>query len=687
MCGITGFLYLRSASGSAVPDLGQLNQMTDLLTHRGPDDRGTFYRRYNSCTVGLGHRRLSILDLSGGRQPWRVGSDSGVISDLNSGSISKSGSNSSDSSDSDVLLVFNGEIYNYPVLKPQLQERGYVFSSTCDTEAIPFLYREYGADFVAHLSGMFALALWDESKRQLILARDPIGKKPLYYAVNEKRILFASELKSVIACEPTLQRELDPVATDQYFTLQYIPAPKTIYKNIRKLAPGEVLILSVESDRLVWRLEQNRQSVKNWIDAGRRDFVLRHESYDETKRRLRTAVFRAVEDRMVSDVPLGAFLSGGIDSTIIVGAMQALSSRPVKTFSIGFDDPRFDETSYARLAADHLKTDHTEFRVTPDGISLLDGLLTHFDEPFADSSALPTWIVSQLARQEVTVALTGDGGDELFLGYDRYKAVQIGATADRFCPAFLRRFLSRLICGTLPPNLPQGTLLRKLRRFAECFAMSGLERYLDWVCYFNQSQRIQLFTEDFQRSIQTASDNPSLDYLASFYDTRLSSEPARQIAFIDLQSYLPEDLLVKVDRTSMANSLECRSPFLDQRVVELAAGIPQSWDLTSVFSPRCRTKKILVDAFSDFLPPDIQTRPKMGFGVPLVNWFKSGPLHDLAHDVFSSQTFTQSGVFQPESGKRLLEEHVGGSFDNSLRLWALLFYALFLKNGSSDRLT
>lgn len=657
MCGITGFLYLSNTNSSRIPDSRRLDEATDLLTSRGPDERGAFYKTYNGYVVGLGHRRLSILDLTGGRQPWRKPADSPVT------------------------LVYNGELYNYPALKTELTQRGYAFETTCDTEAIPCLYREFGSDFVSRLSGMFALAIWDESRRQLILARDPVGKKPLYYAVDETRILFGSELKSVLAYEPSLKSDLDPVAVDLYFTLQYIPAPHTIYRNVKKLAPGEVLILSVdvESNRLVWRTESGAQTVRNWIASGRDRFSTQHATYDQMKRQLRETVFQAVEDRMISDVPLGAFLSGGIDSTIIVGVMQAISSQPVKTFSIGFDNPRFDETSYARMAANHLKTDHTEFRVTPDGIGLINGLLEHFDEPFADSSALPTWTVSQLARQEVTVALTGDGGDELFLGYDRYKAVQIGATADCFCPAFIRRLFSRMLCGVLPENLPQGTLLRKARRFAECFGMSPLERYLDWVCYFNRSRRNKLFTADFQRQILNVSANPSLDYLRSFYLPELAREPARQIALIDLQSYLPEDLLVKVDRTSMANSLECRSPFLDQRVIELAAGIPQSWALTSVFSPHCQTKKILIDAFSDFLPTDIQTRPKMGFGVPLNRWFKSGPLHDLAQDAFRSTAFTQSGIFQPNSGVQLLEEHVQGRMDHGLRLWATLFFALFLQ--------
>lgn len=651
MCGITGFLRLNhSASPAISPE--RLTFITDLLTHRGPDDSGIYFDSNSRFSIGLGHRRLSILDISGGHQPWLD----------NQGSL--------------IAVAFNGEIYNYPVLKKELEEKGWRFKTHCDTEIIAPLYREYGEEFAQRLSGMFAIALWDAAQERLVLSRDPVGKKPVYYAFDSTRIVFASELKSVIAADETLKSEIDPLAAEEYFTLQYIPAPRTIYQKVSKLQAGETRIIRLNSSGHLTSTGCGSDTVRRWIQSGREAFALRKENYQQSKKRLRDTLTEAVSDRMISDVPLGAFLSGGIDSTIVVGLMQSLSSQPIRTFSIGFDDPAFDETSYARQAAKHLKTDHTEFRVTPDGVALMDDLITHFDEPFADSSALPTWYVSNLARKEVTVALTGDGGDELFLGYERYKAVQIGAAADTFCPAFLRRIMGAAVCSVLPENMRQGTLLRKLRRFAECFQMNPLERYLDWVCYYNASRRKSLFSADFQNQIAARLNSPgvpaSLDYLQPFFDAAIANQPARQIGLVDLQTYLPEDLLVKVDRTAMANSLECRCPILDKRVIELAAGFPQSWALSGN-----HTKKIFIETFADFLPPDIQTRKKMGFGVPLYKWFKSGPLHDLTLDAFASQNFASGGIFQPDAGVKLLQEHVSGRFDHSHRLWALLFFTLW----------
>ncbi|MBQ6615815.1 MAG: asparagine synthase (glutamine-hydrolyzing) [Thermoguttaceae bacterium] len=653
MCGITGFIRLNSSTS---PDISpeRLTFITDILKHRGPDDSGEFFDRQSGFTVGMGHRRLSVLDVAGGRQPQI------------------------DNSGETLIVVYNGEIYNYRQLKAELESKGYVFKTTCDTEVIAPLYREYGLDFVQKLLGMYAIAIWDKANRKLILARDPIGKKPLYYALEESRVIFASELKAVAAADETLKSELDPVAVDEYFTLQYLPAPRTIYKRAKKLCAGQVLEISVTEDKLAVN-SVYPNTVRDWIASGRKSFAERNESYEQSKQRLNDVLTQAVSDRMISDVPLGAFLSGGIDSTIVVGIMQSLSSRPIQTFSIGFDDPAFDETSYAQEAAQFLKTDHTQLRVTPDSTAMIAELVSYYDEPFADSSALPTWYVCNLSRKSVTVALNGDGGDELFLGYDRYKAVKIASRVDRICPAFMRSILGKSVCAVLPPNLRQGSLLRKARRFAECLQMNPVERYLDWVSFYNAPRRKSLFSADFQKLIEQSApvpgQPPALTYLKDFFDPSISSQPSRQISLMDLQTYMPECLLVKVDRAAMANSLEGRSPILDRRVIELASSFPQEWGLKNG-----KTKQMFIDTFSRFLPKDIQTRKKQGFGVPLYKWFKSGPLHDLAADAFSSQQFKNSGIFQPNAGMTLLNEHVSGRFDHSHRLWALLFFAMWAKN-------
>ena len=653
MCGITGFIRLdRSTSPAISPE--RLTYITDLLKHRGPDDSGEFYSQQSNFIVGMGHRRLSVLDVAGGRQPQI------------------------DDEGNPLVVVYNGEIYNYRLLKAELETKGYTFKTTCDTEVIAPLYREYGLDFVQKLLGMYAIAIWDKANRKLILARDPIGKKPLYYALEDGRVIFASELKAVVAADESLKSEIDPVAVDEYFTLQYLPAPRTIYKRVSKLCAGQVLEISVTEDKLAVN-SVYPNTVRDWIAAGRKSFAQRKESYEESKKRLNDVLTQAVSDRMISDVPLGAFLSGGIDSTIVVGIMQSLSDRPIQTFSIGFDDPSFDETSYAQQAATFLKTDHTQLRVTPDSTAMIADLVSYYDEPFADSSALPTWYVCNLSRKSVTVALNGDGGDELFLGYDRYRAVKIAATADRFCPAFLRAILGKTVCAFIPSGLPQGSLFRKARRFAECLQMNPVERYLDWVSFYNAPRRKKLFSEDFQKQIEqsapTPGQVPALTYLKDFFDSSISSQPSRQISLMDLQTYMPECLLVKVDRAAMANSLEGRSPILDRRVIELATSFPQQWGLKNG-----KTKQMFIDTFSRFLPPEIQNRKKQGFGVPLYKWFKSGPLHDLAADVFSSQRFKSCGIFQTNAGMTLLDEHVSGRFDHSHRLWALLFFALWEKN-------
>lgn len=631
MCGIAGAVWTDSRLALDAPTL---QRMADALRHRGPDDQGCLIRTLPSSetspgiSVGLAHRRLSIIDLSFGRQPM---------------------SNEDDS----VHIVFNGEIYNFRALRERLQGQGHRFRTHSDTEVLIHLYEQEGEDFLEFVNGMFAFALWDEGRRRLILARDRLGEKPLVYRLEQGRLVFASELKALLAV-PGMPTEVDPASVDAYLAYQYVPHPRTIYRGISKLPPAHMAVYENGELRIrpYWNPDFNHEMTDR--------------EADDARDRLRSLLSDSVRIRLESEVPLGAFLSGGIDSTIIVGLMRQFSSSPVKTFSIGFPIAEYDETDYAKTAAQAFGTEHHEFRVEPDAVQILDRLVWHYDEPFADSSAIPTWYVSRETRAHVTVALTGDGGDELFAGYPRYWAMSIGQRFDAL-PSAVRGLLASPWWRALPQRR-QKSFWSRLRRFAESLQLSPQRRYLDWIAIFNSARRAELYSNSFLEALDGY--DPA-EFLEESYARSCRRDIITSTTLADLTTYLPCDLMVKVDIASMAHSLETRPPFLDHRVVELAAALPIGAKLRGR-----KGKRILLRAFSDLIPPTILRRGKMGFGVPLDHWFR-GPLSRPTRNVLLDERTLSRGWFRPDAVRRLIDEHLSGTWNHSHRIWALLFFELW----------
>ncbi len=630
MCGIAGVAW----ESDAPPfDPAVLRRMIDAIAHRGPDDEG-IYSSPSGPGPGalLGHRRLSIIDLGGGHQPLS-------------------------NEDGSVWIAFNGEIYNYQELQPELIRQGHVFRTSSDTETIVHLYEQYGPDCVLKLRGMFAFAIWDQKRRQLFLARDRLGKKPLVYRHDAHQLTFASELKALLQV-PGVPRELDRQAVDAYLTYQYVPHPQSILKGFAKLPPAH------------WALYQDGKLrvERYWRPAySPPPSVTEFASIEDARRQLRETLTEAVRLRMRSDVPLGAFLSGGIDSTIIAGLMQSLSSRPVKTFSIGFPVAAFDERTYAREAARFLGTEHREQVVEPSALQILPKLIWHYDEPFADSSAIPTMYLSEMTRREVTVSLSGDGGDELFAGYQRYQAVKLGMWADRL-PRFVRNWLASPVWQRLPASVRQKSRRRRFKRLLSAMALEPRRRYLKWISIFDDERRAELYTPEFRDSL---GGNDPAEFLLDAYGVCPERDFVTRTTCADVLTYLPCDILTKVDIASMAFALEARSPFLDHHVVDLAARLPIEWKMHGR-----QGKQILIDTFADLLPKRIQTRSKMGFGVPLDHWFR-GELRPLVEDVLLSDKSLGRGYFEPQQVRRLVDEHVRGLWDHSYRLWSLLVLELW----------
>jgi asparagine synthase (glutamine-hydrolysing) len=633
MCGITGAIWTDPKLAIEPP---VLERMIEVLRHRGPDDGGQYRSEYRlrppyeaAPGVALGFRRLAIIDLEGGAQPMS-------------------------NEDGSVWVVFNGEIYNFQALRHRLEGAGHRFRTRSDTEAIVHLYEDEGVDCFRHLNGMFAIAIWDARHRRLVLGRDRLGQKPLVYRLESQRLLFASELKSLLEV-PGVPRDIDPAAVDEYLTYQYIPHPNTIFRGIRKLPPGHCATFQDGSFKIqpYWQPDLNHQ---------------REISESQAAEELREILSSSVQLRMQSDVPLGAFLSGGIDSSLIVALMQQHASQPVATFTIGFPVAEYDETKYARQVAEHLGTDHHEFQVTPDGVEILPQLVWHFDEPFADSSAIPTWYVSQLTRRHVTVALTGDGGDELFAGYPRYRAVAMGAWMDRLTP--LRRMLGARFWQSLPAASRQKSLIRQLKRFSEALSASPQRRYLEWIAIFGEARRAALYSDDFLAQLP---DSDPFAFLESAWSRAAGRDAVTAVSLADLLTYLPCDLMTKVDIASMAHGLECRQPMLDYRFVELAASLPMRLKYRPL-----RPKRILRRAFGDLLPQEIWTRKKMGFGVPLDHWFRD-ELKDLTHDLLLDATARSRGFFRAEAVANLVQQHENHTFDHSYRLWALVIFEMWLR--------
>jgi asparagine synthase (glutamine-hydrolysing) len=621
MCGIAGFIDMWATGGQrdSAERAQLLDRMCRVITHRGPDDQGTLVKE----GVALGMRRLSIIDLAGGHQPMSGEDDS-------------------------VTLVFNGEIYNFLELEASLVARGHRFQTRSDTEAIVHAYEEYGAGCLDLLRGMFAFAIWDKRERRLFLARDRAGKKPLYYSVTAKgALVFGSELKSLLEY-PDVEREINPEALDAYFTLGYVPDPLTIFRNVHKLPPGHYLTFA-----------DGQIVIKEYWDFNFEPAQSRRE--EDYLEELRALLDESVRLRLISDVPLGAFLSGGIDSSTIVALMARHMGMPVKTFSIGFHEDSYSELKYARIAAKKFGTDHHEFLVTPDICSIVDELVWHFDEPFADSSAIPTYMVAKLAREHVTVILSGDGGDELFAGYTRY-VIERKRSGFAHLPGFLRK-------GMLQPlsrRLPHGMLGRN---FIHNIALDKVERYLDSLSVFTDLNKESLYTNAFRRSL-----NGSGGVIASFRDYAAkvkTGEDIDKLLYIDSKTYLPGDILTKVDRMSMAVSLEARAPLLDHKLIEFVARTPASLKLAGY-----ETKYLLKRAIKDLVPDEILNRPKQGFGVPMQDWINK-QLRERIRDTLTQSGLKQRGFVEPSYVQVLLAEHERGRRDHSMALWSLFMLELW----------
>jgi len=622
MCGITGVV------GSLRTDREVLAGMNATIRHRGPDGEGTFW----SEQVGLSMRRLAIIDIAGGDQP--IFNETG-----------------------DICVVYNGEIYNFLELRPELEARGHHFATQSDTEVIVHAYEEYGVDCVERLWGMFALALWDSRRDLLLLARDRVGKKPLVYYADSARggLAFASEIQALLA-HPAVPRELDPRAIDDYLTYLYVPAPGSAYRHIRKLPPGH---------RLVW--QSGQIDVRPYWQVRYAEKLQIGE--DEAVEQFGSLFRDAVRRRLIADVPLGAFLSGGMDSSSVVAEMAELSSGSVKTFSIGFGERDFDELRYARQVADRFGTDHHELVIEPRALEVLPTLVRHYGEPYGDSSAIPQYYVSRLTREHVTVALNGDGGDELLAGYERHWAARVAARYDTI-PRFVRHGLIRPLIPLLPEPRQRRAFLRRAKRFMAAAHLPVFDRYLQWVGAFTPAQKAQLYSPEFAT---TLAGNDSGHWLREALAPEPNLDAVDAVIRADTLLYLPQDLLVKVDIASMASSLEARSPLLDHRLVEFCAAMPSSYKL------RGRTSKwLLRRLMRDRLPPEILTRPKMGFGVPVGEWLRTD-LRPLLEDTLLSDRAQQRGYFQPAAVRALVDEHLTHRADRTSHIWGLLMLELWLR--------
>lgn len=620
MCGITGLVYLDRQRPVRQKDL---QRMCTTLFHRGPDDEGFFVDQF----VGLGMRRLNVIDLVTGHQP-----------------ISNE--------DGSVWIVFNGEIYNYPELRTELKGRGHRFSTNSDTETIVHLYEQYGVDCVKKLNGMFAFAIWDSRNQSLFIARDRLGVKPLYYFFDEHCFVFGSELKAVMAYDG-VPRQIDLEALDTFLTAEYIPAPLSIFRKVKKLLPGHRLVLKngkVTTDRY-WNLEFN-------VVKGREEDLCEQ---------LVDLLRDSIRMRLVSDVPLGAFLSGGIDSSSIVCLMAELMDRPVKTFSIGFDDPSYNELRYARIIARQFQTEHHELTIQPDVVNMVETLVTYLDEPFADVSVFPTYLVSNLARQHVTVVLSGDGGDELFAGYEWYIANKLAAYYKKLPGVLTNQLIPRMVQG-LPPSGHKKGPINKLKRFVEGSLLPESLQHFRWSMFLTEKQKSQLFSYDLQKSLGHLNGYQHfIDHLGP--NGRSDSLWRQQVA--DINTYLVDDILVKVDRMSMANSLEARTPFLDYRLVEFAAALPSDLKLRGF-----QTKYLLKRSMATKLPQTILNRKKEGFSIPIKNWLKR-ELCPLMHDLLSSERIKREGYFSSSYIEQLKADHLQGVANHSHQLWSLMMFEIW----------
>lgn len=626
MCGIAGVVDYNKKGFVSQALVGR---MCRALYHRGPDDGGVLIKEQGDLPdIGLGHRRLSIIDLSSaGHQPMS-------------------------NEDGSAWIVFNGEIYNYLELRKLLEQKGHIFKSRTDTEAVIHLYEDYGEDCVKHLRGMFAFAVWDIKNKLLFLARDRFGKKPLLYMFKNGIFAFASEFQSILEAELSA-KQVDLKALRYYLAYGYVPAAGSIYKDILKLPPASTLILKNREIFLkrYWQLDYS-QKIK----------ISENDAAEETLRLLK----EAVQIRLHSDVDLGAFLSGGIDSSSVVAIMSLLSGSRIKTFSIGFNEQGYDELGYARLIAKRYNTQHQELVVKPSALDILPLLVEHYGEPYADSSCIPTYYVCKETSKYVKVALNGDGGDELFGGYDRYQAM-IWAESFQRCPRWMRSSV-RAAVNLLPASGSKRRIQGRIIRFLEAADLPARNRYARWVGIFSGYSNGNLYSDYLLAQTKNVDIRDMFD---PFFDNRAGLPLLDVLLSADVMTYLPYDLLVKVDIVSMANSLEARSPFLDHKLAEFCAKLPAYYKIKGSIK-----KYILKKAIADIVPSENIKRSKMGFGIPIGEWFR-GSLKNFLHETIGSEAFFKRGYFRRECVIDMINDHIDGKKDHTLRLWSLLMLELW----------
>ncbi len=631
MCGITGKIYFEN--NNLLTNKQSIDKMNTAIIHRGPDDSGIYISSNNK--IGLGQQRLSVIDLSSlGHQPMHY-----------------------EHNGKKYTIVFNGEIYNFQTERAKLKKDNYSFKSKTDTEIIMALYDKYNIDFLEHLRGMFSFALYDHQKKQLICARDRLGKKPFKYYWNNNVFIFASELKSILT-QPEYKKEIDYIAIHHYLSLQYVPAPLTGFKNIKKLEPAHYLILDCNTGKIIkkryWQLDYTKKLIL---------------SEREWERKILKELEESVKLRMISDVPLGAFLSGGIDSSAIVALMAKNSSQPIKTFSIGFEEADHDERKYARMIAEKYNTDHTELVVKTNAMKLLPKLVKQYEEPYADSSQLPTYYLAEMTKKYVTVTLNGDGGDENFAGYGRYSIQKFGLWYDKI--GLLHNLLAKPT-AKLINTIFQTTLTNHAETFAKTLSLPYNKRYLSYIQYFSKEAKNTLYTEWMQNKV---SRNITNDIIIKAFSSAKASNKIDQTVYADIATYLPDDLLVKVDIATMANNLESRSPFLDHKFMEMTSQIPINLKLKGLNNKKYILKKALE---KDLVPKEILYRKKMGFGVPIEHWFRK-EMKDYMYDILLSDKALSRGIFKKESIKTLLDAHVNSKINHGYRIWALITLELWFQ--------
>jgi len=621
MCGLSGIINLDQSPVDAVI----LKQMNDALRHRGPNNDG-YYLENN---IGLAHRRLSIIDIFNGTQPMR-------------------------NEDKSVYIVFNGEIYNHHSIRNTLKSKGHIFLSECDTEAIVHAYEEYGYDCISHLEGMFAFAIYDSKAQIVFLARDRMGEKPLFYYKTEKNFIFASELQS-LTTNPSFKKEINLHAILHYLSIQYIPENKTIYQNVFKVNPAEIVIFDLKTHSLTknkyWKVNFQKKEKNNYKDA---QLKLRYLLNDSVKRRL------------MSDVPLGTFLSGGIDSTIVTGIISKLLNREINTFTIGFDSAKYDERKFANIAALSYGSIHHEKIVVPTDFSILEKLARHYGEPYADSSMIPTFLLSQFASQEITVAISGDGADELFAGYYRYLLYRYSTLFD-YIPAKLKNSLILQITKILPKMKNERSKCGNLQRILLMLTKNKEERYLSIINRCSSNIKNELIGERLKNQNILSTE----EFFKSEMSLLSSSNKIEKLMELDIGNYLPGDILTKVDIASMANSLELRTPFMDYNVVEFAASLPLSYKQT-----HHRRKKILIDTYKDILPTEIMNRKKSGFSLPLGDWFRN-EWKNKTFELFSNLAVSESGLINQKKANSLFKEHLALNADHSQLLFSITMLELW----------